>query len=139
MGILDNLLGSALSDQGGGLANSLLGALATERGNSNAGAPAGLTGGLGELVQRLEQGGLGDAVRSWIGPGNNQTVAPDQLGQALGPQTIERLAQNTGLEHSQLLPLLAQALPAIIDRLTPNNRLPSESELSQQQNPIISA
>lgn len=132
MGILDGLLGSALSGQGGGLPNSLLGALAAEQGNANTGSPAGLAGGLGTLMQRLEQGGLGDAVRSWVGPGSNQNVAPDQLGQALGQQTMNRLSQDTGLEHSQLLPLLAQALPAIVDRLTPNNRLPSESELAQQ-------
>jgi uncharacterized protein YidB (DUF937 family) len=120
----------------------LLGMLASESGQSGAPpaasgptgqSPAAVSGGLTELVQRFEQNGLGDVIQSWIGSGPNRQISPDELHQAIGPQTVDRLSQQSGLPHSQLLPLLAQALPAIIDRLTPNNRIPDQNEVAQMQ------
>src|SRR5579864_1218737 len=96
-----------------------------------------VAGGLGELVQRFEQNGLGDVVQSWIGNGPNQPVSPDQLHQAIGPQTMDRLAQQSGMSKSALLPLLAQALPAIVDRLTPNQRLPQQNEIQSGSNDTV--
>src|ERR1700746_1111646 len=58
---------------------------------------AGMLGGLGGLLNKLEQGGLGDQTKSWVGPGQNQPVSPGQLGQALGPNIIKTLSQMTGL------------------------------------------
>jgi hypothetical protein len=48
----------------------------------------GLLGGLGGLIDKLQQGGLGNAINSWIGHGQNQPVSPGQLGSALGPDLI---------------------------------------------------
>lgn len=140
------LLGSIISGQNpeGGLASALLGLLASEGGHtdtSNAAgptepssqSPAAVSGGLSELVQRFERNGLGDVIQSWIGSSSNQPVAPDELRQAVGPDTIDRLSQQTGLGHGQLLPLLAQALPMIVDRLTPNQRVPQPAEVARMQ------
>src|SRR5262245_60975866 len=52
----------------------------------------GLLGGLGGLVDKLQKGGLGNVVNSWVGPGQNQPVSPNQLGPALGPDIIKTLA-----------------------------------------------
>ena len=141
MGLLDNLIGSVLSGQNTqnssvGLGSTLLGLLASEGGRENGGntnAPAAVSGGLNELVQRFEQNGLGDVMQSWIGSGQNQQVSPEQVHQAIGPQTVDRLSQQTGMSHSQLLPLLAQALPLIVDRLTPNQRVPDQNEVARIQ------
>jgi uncharacterized protein YidB (DUF937 family) len=46
--------------------------------------------------------------------------------EGLGQQQVQQLSQRTGMSTSQLLPLLAQFLPVIIDRLTPNGRVPAE-------------
>src|SRR5262249_45986899 len=82
---------------------ALLGLLASGAlfGKSDAGQPAskgaqstsdegagGLLGGLGGLLDKLQKGGLGNAINSWIGPGQNQPVSPGQLGSALGPDII---------------------------------------------------
>ena len=48
----------------------------------------GLLGGLGGLMDKLQNGGLGNLVNSWVGPGQNQPVSPHQLGPALGPDII---------------------------------------------------
>ena len=68
----------------------------------------------------------------------NQPVGTDQLHQAIGPETIEQLSQKTGIGKGELLPLIAQVLPPIVDRLTPNQRVPDEGEISRSQsNPPI--
>ena len=93
----------------------------------------GLLGGLGGLVDKLQRGGLGDVVNSWVGHGQNQPVTPGQLGPALGPDIIKTLAQGSGLSEEELIRQLSQALPGLVDKLTPNGRLPTLAELSQSR------
>lgn len=81
--------------------------------------------GLDGLIDRFQRGGLGDMMESWIGHGENRPVQPRQLADALGPDTIDTLAQRTGLQRDDLLSQLAQALPQVIDRLTPQGRRPT--------------
>jgi len=92
----------------------------------------GVLGGLGGLLNKLEQGGLGDVTKSWVGSGQNQPVSPGQLGTALGPNIIKVLAQKSGLSEEELSKQLSQVLPGIVDKLTPNGRLPTLAELSQK-------
>jgi uncharacterized protein YidB (DUF937 family) len=91
----------------------------------------GLLGGLGGLLNKLEQGGLGDQTKSWVGTGQNQPVSPGQLGSALGPNIIKTISQMTGVSEDQLTKQLSQGIPVIVNWLTPNGRLPTQSELSQ--------
>jgi uncharacterized protein YidB (DUF937 family) len=91
----------------------------------------GLLGGLGGLLNKLQQGGLGNAANSWIGSGQNQPVSPGQLGSALGPNVIKTLAQQSGLSEEELTQQLSQALPGLIDKLTPDGRLPTAAELQR--------
>ena len=76
-------------------------------------------GGLQGLKGTLESAGLGDAMSSWIGTGDNQEVEENQLADALGRDKIEKLAGEKGIDLKKLLPLLATFLPLIIDKLTP--------------------
>ena len=76
-------------------------------------------------------GGLGDATSSWIGSGQNQPVAPGQLGSALGPDIIKTLAQRSGLSEDEITKQLSQVLPGVVDKLTPNGRLPTVAELTE--------
>jgi uncharacterized protein YidB (DUF937 family) len=93
----------------------------------------GLLGGLGGLLNKLQQGGLGSAANSWVGSGQNQPVSPGQLGSALGPSIIKMLAQQSGLSEDELTKQLSQVLPGVVDKLTPNGRLPTAAELSQMK------
>jgi uncharacterized protein YidB (DUF937 family) len=92
----------------------------------------GVLGGLGGLLKKLEQGGLGNAADSWVGTGQNQPVSPGQLGSALGPSIIKMLAQKSGIPEEELTKQLSQVLPGIVDKLTPSGRLPTAAELSQK-------
>ena len=91
----------------------------------------GLLGGLGGLVDKLQKGGLGDAINSWIGGGQNKPVSPGQLGSALGPDIIKTLAQRSGMSEEELTKALSQILPGLVDKLTPQGRLPTLAELAQ--------
>ena len=91
----------------------------------------GLLGGLGGLLNKLQQGGLGNETKSWVGSGQNQPVSPGQLGSALGPNIIKTLAQQSGISEDELTKQLSQILPGIVDKLTPNGRLPTVAELSK--------
>jgi len=92
----------------------------------------GVLGGLGGLLNKLQQGGLGNAVNSWVGTGQNQPVSPGQLGSALGPSIIKMLAQKSGMSEDDISKQLSQVLPGLVDKLTPAGRLPTAAELSQK-------
>lgn len=111
-----------------GLFNSIVGSVLSG-GNSQQGQVMQLVsmlmqenGGASGLLGKLQQGGLGDAVSSWIGQGENQTVDSGSLENALGSGTIASLAQKSGLDNSAVSGLLAQFLPSIIDKITPNGQ-----------------
>jgi uncharacterized protein YidB (DUF937 family) len=89
-----------------------------------------LLGGLGGLLDRFQQSGHGDVIKSWIGTGQNQPVQPRQLGTALGPDIIKVLAQKSGLSEDELTKQLSQILPGVVDKLTPSGRIPAPSEIT---------
>lgn len=85
--------------------------------------------GLAGLLQKLRQGGLEDIIKSWIEPGPNKPIAPSQLQQALGTTTVDDLSHQTGMPRDDLLLQLSKLMPEVIDKLTPDGRLPKASEL----------
>ena len=113
---------------GGGLGDLLKGGL----GGLLAGGAAGsvISGGLGDLLKQFQQNGQGDTANSWVSPGPNKAISPGDLAKALGADQIATLASQSGLSRDELLTGLSQHLPDVIDHLTPDGRLPTESELS---------
>jgi uncharacterized protein YidB (DUF937 family) len=91
----------------------------------------GLLGGLGGLLDKLQKGGLGDVANSWVGPGQNKPVSPGQLGPVLGNDLIKTLSQRSGIPEDELMKQLSQILPGVVDKLTPQGRIPTAAELSQ--------
>lgn len=87
------------------------------------------TGGLGQLIEKFRQGGLEDIIKSWIGTGPNRPIAPDQLQHALGPDTVSSLERETGMPRDDLLAQLSRLLPDVIDKLTPEGKLPKDEDL----------
>ena len=111
---------------GGGLGGMLQGGLGGLLGGLVGG------GGLGTIVDQFRQNGYGDQVDSWVGRGQNRRIAPDELEQALGPDTIQDLEQETGMPRDQMLSDLADELPDAVDQFTPEGRLPNEDEVSSR-------
>lgn len=130
MGLLDSVLGSVLGGGanqqpqqggGGGGAAMLMQIVAAMLANRQGGAGGG---GLGDLAAQFQRGGLGDVMNSWIGTGQNQPVSPDQLGGVLGGDMLSELTQRTGMNQGDLLGQLSQMLPQMVDRATPEGRIP---------------
>jgi uncharacterized protein YidB (DUF937 family) len=128
MGLLDSVLGQVLGGgaarQGGGGGSDLLmqivaGMLANRQGGASGGG-----GGLADLASQFQRGGLGDVMNSWIGKGDNQPISADQLGGVLGGDMLSELTQRTGMNPGDLLGQLSQMLPQMVDRATPEGRVP---------------
>ena len=113
-------------ESGGGMGDLLRGGL----GGLLAGGAAGsvLSGGLNDLLKQFQQNGHGDAVDSWVGTGPNKSIAPKDLGQALGSEQVNAVLAQTGMSREELLNALSQYLPQVVDRLTPQGRLPTDQE-----------
>ncbi|HVY57751.1 MAG TPA: YidB family protein [Xanthobacteraceae bacterium] len=131
-GLLGGLFGGgsaqsgSTSAQGGGLGSMIPGGL----GGLLAGAGAGtvLSSGLDSLLRDLQNSGHGDKAQSWVASGENKHIDPNDLAQALGSDTIDKLSQQTGMNRDELLQGLSQHLPHFVDQLTPDGRIPTEQE-----------
>lgn len=89
------------------------------------------SGGLGGLVSNFQKNGLGDVVSSWIGTGKNLPISADQIQRVFGNQQVSQIAQKVGIEPEKVTAALASVLPGLVDKLTPNGKLPSEDVLLQ--------
>jgi uncharacterized protein YidB (DUF937 family) len=125
MGLLDSVVGAlgkaAGGAGGGGQEAALMNAVMSLLSDNGSGGAAGLGG----LVGKLQQAGLGDIVNSWISTGQNLPVSGSQLQDALGSDTLGPLARQLGLGEGDLAGGLAGLLPQVVDGLTPDGRLPS--------------
>jgi uncharacterized protein YidB (DUF937 family) len=81
-------------------------------------------GGVQGIVSELQAKGLGDTVQSWINPGENQPISPDQLHQALGPEMMGQLAAKLGVTPEAMAAKLSEVLPQAMDKLTPGGVIP---------------
>src|SRR5690242_2884387 len=129
-GSLGGSLGGALGGGGGGFGDLLKGPLGGLLGGAAAGSV--ISGGLGDLMKQLQQGGHGDTANSWVGTGQNKAIAPNDLANALGADQIDQLSSRSGMSRDDLLNGLSQYLPKVVDHLTPDGRLPTEDEVSRR-------
>jgi uncharacterized protein YidB (DUF937 family) len=105
----------------------LAGVLRTILGGGSMPGPV-LRRGLDNTVRDLEHGGQRDIARSWVSRGPNQPITPEKLGSALGEEAIRDLMEHTGMEREELLEVLSEHLPRVIDHLSPEGRLPTDEE-----------
>ena len=78
---------------------------------------------LNGLVTALQKGGLDAQVKSWLGPGANLPITEDQLKAVLGNTQVQEFARHLGLPVDQTLKVMAQYLPEIVDKASPNGTL----------------
>jgi uncharacterized protein YidB (DUF937 family) len=143
MGLLDQFLRDALGADGGGArsappqASTLLEGVISLLAQQG-GGPSGAGGGLQLLARMFEQQGLGDVLSSWIGTGQNRAISPEQLGRVFGADQISRISQRAGVSPSDGLGVLAQMLPLVVDRLTPQGQIPQRDPLEDMGQRLLS-
>jgi uncharacterized protein YidB (DUF937 family) len=115
MGLFDDIvggvLGGALGGQGGSDAGSLF-------------EIVNQMGGLDAVMDRLRAGGLDDQIGTWISQGANQHVTPERIRAILGDGMIAQAARGMGLTPERISEIIAEQLPHIIDRMTPDGTAP---------------
>lgn len=116
MGLLDQLSGSL---------KGVLGSVAAAEGPAVMSALLAKTdfGNLQGLVNQLQQGGLGDQVKSWLSTGPNAKITPEQLRAALSSDQVSQIAQHFGIPVGDALKVLAEKLPGIVDEASPNGAI----------------
>jgi uncharacterized protein YidB (DUF937 family) len=90
------------------------------------------SGGLGGLLQSFQQGGLGDVVNSWVSTGQNLPISPEQIQSVLGGGKLQEIAAQLGVSTEQASGSLADLLPQVVDKLTPNGQVPESGDLLAQ-------
>ena len=131
MGMLDGLLGGLMGGQQQGGSNPLLQMALQMLSNNGAGNGTGSSGGLGGLISAFQNAGMGEQLKSWIGTGENMPISADQLSNALGSDKIRDIASQLGMSPGAVSGELADMLPQMIDKLTPNGQLPDNHNMLQ--------
>jgi uncharacterized protein YidB (DUF937 family) len=122
-----------------GLLDSILGAVSGKGDTSEKAAPligilSGLltqAGGLQGLASKFSQSGQGDAFKSWVGVGENQSVSTNQIQEALGSDQIRAIASRMGVDPALASNFLAEYLPKIVDKLTPAGKIDPAADHQQ--------
>jgi uncharacterized protein YidB (DUF937 family) len=115
MSFIDDIASKAIARFGGG--NSPVAAVLQMVNNQ----PGGLSG----LLQTFQEKGLGGIASSWVGTGENQSISAEQIQNVVGEERIKQFAAKVGIPPEQASTKLAEYLPQIVDRLTPNGQVPS--------------
>ncbi len=113
MGLFDSVAGAVLGKLGGeqgGMAQ-----IALDMFNQN----GGLTG----VLEKLKENGLADEAASWVSTGANLPVNADQIANALGNSEIASMAAKFGIDPADLSAKIAEHLPTVIDKMTPNGEV----------------
>jgi uncharacterized protein YidB (DUF937 family) len=90
------------------------------------------TGGLRGLTGSFQKQGMEDIINSWIGTGKNMPISPDQILKALGNDRLRGYSDRAGIPQDEISGDLASLLPEIIDKLTPQGRIPDSSLLEEE-------
>lgn len=120
MGILDSIKSAIGGGEGEGSGKPDLMSIIT--------GLIGGSGGLGGIVKQFTEKGLGDVVSSWIGKGDNAPVSPDQVKDAFGEDAIKDISEKTGMDTKEVTEQLSDKLPQIVDKLTPDGKIPEGDE-----------
>jgi len=123
MGLLDSISGAVTgkTDSSGGAAQliGVLGGLLVQ------------SGGLQGLANKFAQSGQGNAFQSWVGMGENQPVSSGHVQNALGSEQVKALAEKMGIAPAQASSFLAEYLPKIVDKLTPEGKVDPAADHQQ--------
>lgn len=134
MSLFDQLAAMAMQALGGGqqaAQSPLMGLIGQMLSGQAPGVAAQGENPLAALLARFQQAGLGDVAQSWVGTGENAPVEPEALEGVFGAETVSAWSQQTGLDQSSLLGGLAQLLPQVIDKMTPQGQLPQGDAMQQ--------
>ena len=111
---ITKMMGSGSESSSGGGMGSMLDLIGGEK------------GGLNSLTEMFGGNGMADLMESWVGKGENKEAKPEQMEKVFGSDKVKQLAEKNGMDFGGALGLIAQFLPMIIDKLTPDGNIPGD-------------
>lgn len=78
---------------------------------------------LGSLMENLNNSGLSDIAKSWLGDGANQTISPEQISSAMGSDQISQFASKLGISVEEAAGGLSDAVPQVVDKASSGGSL----------------
>ena len=79
-------------------------------------------GGLGGVLGKFREAGMGAQADSWVGTGQNMNISPNQLEQVFGSGALSDIASKLGMSQDQAGSAMSQVLPELINQLTPQGQ-----------------
>ena len=124
MGLFDNVVKAATAAPAADGSQSSLASAALSLLSSQ-------SGGISGLIQKFTSNGFGNIVSSWVGTGQNLPISPEQVQSSLGEEQVRAIAEKAGISPDAAKSGLAQILPQMVDRLTPNGEVPQGDLMSK--------
>ena len=84
-------------------------------------------GGLSGILAKFQENGLADITASWVGTGENKPISSQQITDVLGADIITQMAKKFDLDANGLSAQLAENLPKVVDKMTPNGEVSKHS------------
>jgi uncharacterized protein YidB (DUF937 family) len=119
--LLEGVLGKSGAGGSGGGQSAALGALVPVITGLLAG------GGLSKLLQGFKEKGLGEQADSWVTKGDNKPISGADVQKVVGQEKISQVAKEANISKDQAADVLAQAIPAAVDHVTPDGEVPETS------------
>jgi uncharacterized protein YidB (DUF937 family) len=131
-GGLGDLLGGVLGGGGGGSASGGIGGNPMLRMLLPLVASMLMNGGLQKILGRLQAQGQGGKAESWVGTGANEPIGADQVREAIDPADLDRIAEQLGISKDEAAEAVAEVLPDVVDKASPDGELPDDDELDRK-------
>ncbi len=81
--------------------------------------------GVQSVLGKLNAGGLGDKVQSWVGLTKNLPISAEQIQSVLGNDTVKSMAEKIGIPTDKVAGAIAHLLPQAVDKMTPDGKPPA--------------
>lgn len=88
--------------------------------------------GVAAIISKFQSSGLGDHVQSWVGTGANAPISAEQIGSVFTSEQVQGWAQQAGTTPEAMREVLANALPHVIDHVTPGGTVPQTPPTAEQ-------
>ena len=86
------------------------------------------SGGIGGVMERFRNKGYSQQAASWMSTGANEDIEPQAVSEVMGTDELSRLSQQLGVSQEEVSSGMAQILPEMMDKLTPQGSVPDDGD-----------
>ena len=86
------------------------------------------SGGMGAVLDRFRQQGMGKQAQSWVHTGDNDGIDGNAVQQVVGGSELQQMAQRLGVPQQEVAQAFAEIMPQMVDHLSPQGELPAQAD-----------